>query len=233
MPDTKPANTEHQRPKKSGRVMQVTLLVSLAAHVLLFMHMSGVLNSDAVTSIELTMRDVSKPFTRSIPRPRTRHNAPQIHDVKKMAVPDKKVPKPDIQTDMADSPSPVTEAVSVPDVGGIRPAEASAIGFAHQAAPVFASKADYFEMVRMRIETRKTYPESARKEQKQGGVSVRFTITRDGNVKSVAIAESSGHDLLDSAALSAVKNAAPLPRPPRNLFDDQLKVKITIMFELT
>jgi protein TonB len=84
----------------------------------------------------------------------------------------------------------------------------------------------------MRIETRKTYPESARKNQKQGKVGVRFTIAADGSVKSITIAESSGHDILDSAALSAVKNAAPLPRPPQNLFDEQLKVLITIMFEL-
>ncbi|MGM0644010.1 MAG: energy transducer TonB, partial [Thermodesulfobacteriota bacterium] len=230
MPETNPASTEHQRPKKNGRVMQVTLIVSLAVHVLLFMHMSGVFESDSVSSIELTMRDVSKPFTRNIPRPRNRHNTPKVHDAEKVSVPDRQVPKPDIDTDMAESPSLVTEAVSVPDTEGIRPAEASEIGFEHQATPVFAKKADYFEMVRMRIETRKTYPESARKDQKQGGVSVRFTITREGNVKSVAIAESSGHDILDSAALSAVKDAAPLPRPPRNLFDDQLKVKITIMF---
>ena len=233
MPDNRSANTAPRPPEKSGRIMKATLLVSLVAHIFLFMHISGALDSDTVTSIELTMRDVSKPFTRSIPRPRHRQKAPKVHDAQKVTVPDKKVPKPDIQTDMADSPSPVTEAVSVPDVGGIRPAEVGAIGFEHQAAPLFTSKKDYFQMVRMRIETRKTYPQSARKNQQQGQVGVRFIITQDGDVKSVAIAESSGHDLLDSAALSAVKNAAPLPRPPRNLFDDQLKVKITIMFELT
>lgn len=233
MPDRRPENKPCRPPEKSGRVMRVTVIISLAVHVLLFMHMSGVFESDSVSSIELTMRDVSKPFTRDIPRPRNRHNTPKVHDAEKVSVPDRQVPKPDIDTDMADAPSLVTEAVSAPDTEGIRPAEASKIGVEHQATPVFAKKADYFEMVRMRIETRKTYPESARKEQKQGGVSVWFTITSNGRVTSVSIAESSGHDLLDSAALSAIKNAAPLPRPPRNLFDDQLKVKITIMFELT
>ncbi len=232
MPDTRPADTAPRPPEKSGWVMKAALLVSLVAHMFLFMHMAGALNSDTLTSIELTMRDVSEPFTRAIPRPRNRHETPKIHSAQKVAVPDKKIPKPDIQTDTVESPSQVTEAVSVPDVGGIRPAEAGAIGFEHQAAPVFASKKDYFQMVRMRIETRKTYPESARKNQKQGKVGVRFTIAADGSVKSITIAESSGHEILDSAALSAVKNAAPLPRPPRNLFTDQLKVVITIMFEL-
>ena len=232
MPEPKPEHTTPRPPEKSGRIMKATLLVSLAAHIFLFMHMAGALNSDALTSIELTMRNVSEPFTRAIPRPRNRYKTPKVHDAQKVAVPDKKIPKPDIQTETVETPSQVTEAVRVPDVGGIRPAQAGAIGFEHQAAPVFASKKDYFQMVRMRIETRKTYPESARKNQKQGGVSVRFTITEDGSVKSITIAESSGHDILDSAALSAVKNAAPLPRPPRNLFDEQLKVLITIMFEL-
>lgn len=231
--DRKSANIFPQQSGKSGRIMWTTVAVSLALHALLFIHMSKVFESNALTSIELTMRDVSEPFSRSIPRPRKRHNTPKVHDTEKVSVPNRQIPKPDIPSQVDDFLSPVTEAVSAPDVQKIRAAQVSGIGVEHQVAPVFAKKADYFEMVKMRIETRKTYPEFARKDQKQGEVSVQFTITPDGSVTSVSIEKSSGYDILDSAALSAVKDAAPLPRPPRNLFDDQLKVKITIMFELT
>jgi len=213
--------------------MQVMLLISLAVHVLLFLHISGVYRSDAVTPIELTMRNEPKPFSRSIPRPRQPRTAPQIHDAQKTAVPQRQVPKIDTKTEVAKPVSPITETVSVPDVSGIRPAKPSQIGFEPAGAPVFATKADYFQMVRMKIETRKTYPEKARKHRTQGRVNVVFTITADGQVLGISIAKSSGHDILDAAALSAVESAAPLPRPPENLFDDRIKVQIAIMFELT
>ncbi|MFO7750480.1 MAG: energy transducer TonB [Desulfobacteraceae bacterium] len=233
MGDTTPETATSPPPEKSSRSIQVMLLISLAVHILLFLYLSGVYRSDAVTPIELTMRNETKPFSRSIPRPRQRSTAPQIHDTQKTAVPNRQVPKIETEPKVAKPVAPVTETVAVPDVSGIRPAKPSQIGFEPAGSPVFATKGDYFQMVRMRIETRKTYPAKARKNQIQGRVSVVFTITADGGVGRVSIAKSSGHDILDAAALSAVESASPLPRPPGNLFDDRIQVQITIMFELT
>jgi protein TonB len=48
----------------------------------------------------------------------------------------------------------------------------------------------------------------------QGVVVVAFSVTASGGASGVHIARSSGHGVLDQAALSAVRRAAPFPAPP-------------------
>lgn len=45
----------------------------------------------------------------------------------------------------------------------------------------------------------------------EGVAHVRFAITADGRPRELALAGSSGHGILDRAALAAVEAAAPLP----------------------
>ena len=54
----------------------------------------------------------------------------------------------------------------------------------------------------------------------------------DGNNKSVKIVKSSKFKTLDQAALKAVKDASPYPKPPEHLFKGEVSLKITIIFEL-
>lgn len=60
-----------------------------------------------------------------------------------------------------------------------------------------------------RIEPFKRYPAAARIEKLEGRVVVRAVILADGQLASSDIAKSSGHDILDQAALEAVRQAAP------------------------
>lgn len=61
-----------------------------------------------------------------------------------------------------------------------------------------------------RIETLKQYPVTARLQRLEGRVVVRIVIQEDGDITSATIAKSSGHDLLDQAALETIRQASPL-----------------------
>jgi protein TonB len=64
-------------------------------------------------------------------------------------------------------------------------------------------------------------------------VVIRFVITAEGDVRELQVAKSSNQEVLDTAALRAVKNAAPFPKPPRHLFEGDIPLEITVVFELT
>lgn len=78
----------------------------------------------------------------------------------------------------------------------------------------YAMPDSYLEMVRLKIERHKKYPDTAKIRQIEGNVTVRFTITPKGSVYRVEIVKSSEHSILDTAALKAVNNADPFPKPP-------------------
>lgn len=54
------------------------------------------------------------------------------------------------------------------------------------------------------------YPATARLQRLEGRAVVRIVVQEDGHIASAAIAKSSGHDLLDLAALETVRQASPL-----------------------
>ena len=61
-----------------------------------------------------------------------------------------------------------------------------------------------------RIEALKQYPATARLHRLEGRVIVRIVIQQDGHITSATIARSSGHDVLDQAALETIRQASPL-----------------------
>ena len=91
----------------------------------------------------------------------------------------------------------------------------------------------YMEMVRLRIERHKRYPDAAKVRQIEGSVTIYFVITPEGDITSAEIVKTSGNSALDKAALTAVKNAAPFPKAPASLFKGEIPMELTIMFELT
>jgi len=213
-----------ENKKQPNRLMRAMIAVSLALHALIFMHIAGIYQSRALTYIELTLRDTSKPPARAIPRPRIRHKAPKAETVNQRKMTVQPLPVPVVTSTVQPKADSLTADIGTPAV--------PVSGWDMSGAPVFATTGDYFDMVRLKIESRKKYPESAREKQIQGRVVVRFLITGDGQISSLEIVKSSRHDVLDKAALEAVRNAAPFPRPPADLFKDALRVEITILFEL-
>lgn len=213
--------------------MQALIAVSLGVHLLIFMHIAGIYQSQALSYIELTMQDISKPFTRNIPRPRHRPQAPAPQEVKKLMVTRQLMPrfKP-IQLEPAEKelPDSLMAEIGVPDIpttAGLQIADWNPNGSGD-----YVTAQNYLEMIRFRIERYKRYPQIARTKNIEGRVTIRFVITPIGEVREVEVAKRSGNKALDQAALKAVQDAAPFPKPPGHLFKGAVPLELTIMFEL-
>jgi len=69
--------------------------------------------------------------------------------------------------------------------------------------------ASYFARIKRQIELSWNYPNEAQRKGMTGELTLRFQISRDGNLTNVRLINSSGYNILDEAALQAVKSAAP------------------------
>ena len=85
--------------------------------------------------------------------------------------------------------------------------------------------------VMARLSQVKRYPPAARARREQGVAAVRFTLTGQGRVRTVALDRSSGSSLLDREALETVRRAQPLPRIPDEL-PDPLLLTVAVEFVL-
>ena len=70
---------------------------------------------------------------------------------------------------------------------------------------------DRLLLIRERIQAAVVYPPLARLRRLEGVALVRFAIAADGRPQGLAVSGSTGHAILDRAALAAVEAAAPLP----------------------
>ncbi|MRI82869.1 MAG: hypothetical protein C6I00_00425 [Nitratiruptor sp.] len=86
-------------------------------------------------------------------------------------------------------------------------------------------RATYASAIRAAIMRHRFYPRLARRSRKEGEVLVAFTLTPTGHLQDLRILRSSGHKLLDRAALQAIQRASKeFPRP-------QEPVSITVPIE--
>jgi protein TonB len=203
------------------------------------MHISGLYMSHALTYIELTLKDISKPPARSIPRPRPRPKKPALQqEVKRLKITRRPIPmfKP-IKPEPAERalPESLVERISmseIPAVSGLNIADWIPVK-TEEVSGEYVNSNSYLEMVKLKIERQKKYPDIARTRQIEGRVTIRFVITPEGNIKELKIVKTSGHNHLDQAALTAVKLSAPFPKPPRQFFKGEITLAITVVFELT
>ena len=211
------------------------LCVSFVIHLVLFMHISGLYSSSSLAYIELTLQNISKAPTRSIPRPRHRPKPPdQPQEIKDLRV-TRLVPrlKPiSIEPVEKDLPDSLVEGISMPDIADVSSPDISDWS-PDQTAYDYTTTDSYLEMVRLRIERHKKYPENARIRQIEGSVTVCFVILPQGDIRSAEVVKTSGDKALDGAALMAVKEAAPFPKAPAHLFKGEIPLELTIVFELT
>ncbi|MCF8089113.1 MAG: TonB family protein [Desulfotignum sp.] len=218
------------------------ILVSLGIHVLLFLHMAGIYENRAMSYIELSLQQVSKPSTRDIPSPRIRRKQVQKTTVTPIDPKPFQVPKmkldpvvtrtPIVTNDQIPLPQmPDTVSAAAVPVTGIR-AQPESVVDTTDVQTQFTTARDYFEMLNLRIHSVKQYPESARSRHIQGRVKVKFVLLADGSLKDVQVVKSSRHKNLDEAAVTAVKKAAPFPKPPVSLFKTPVMFHVHILFEL-
>ena len=85
--------------------------------------------------------------------------------------------------------------------------------------------ASYFARIKHQIERVWIYPSDAAQKGISGDLSLTFRISKDGNLIGVRLVDESGFEILDLAALKAVKEAAPFYPFPKNI----KREKITIL----
>ena len=81
------------------------------------------------------------------------------------------------------------------------------------------------------VRSRQRYPEEARRLHREGAGTVRFTLGRDGQVVDAQLAQGSGSDLLDQAALAMFRGARAPPFPP-DMIQQQVTITITVRWRL-
>ncbi|WP_282012484.1 TonB family protein [Nitrospina watsonii] len=93
--------------------------------------------------------------------------------------------------------------------------------------------ASYFQRIKRQIERVWTYPEEAARHGVNGRLSLRFRIARDGRLLEVLLVDASGSNLLDEAAVNAVKGAAPYYPFPVTIDRDNLSILATFIYSPT
>ena len=76
----------------------------------------------------------------------------------------------------------------------------------------------------------KTYPAKARSDKIEGEVQVRFTLDRYGALLSAEVAQSSGSDVLDRAAVQTVEKLEKMPTPPNSLTGKEFTLIIPLRY---
>jgi len=135
--------------------------------------------------------------------------------------------------------TPAPAATEQPAAAAPAVAAQSAEPVSHQPAavqtiPVRSSPApqrDYgwlAETLRERIEELKRYPPMARMNNWQGKVVLKFVVKEDGTVENLEVVQSSGHTVLDEAAMETIRRASPLP-----LKHELGKPRVTFQFPIS
>jgi protein TonB len=158
-----------------------------------------------------------------VPKPQTEMEKPQPEFLEAKPMEEKRSPSrelpvaPPATHEPQQSPASPTDAQEEQQQAS-RPSEGSRI----QLFSLYKGKV-------LRVVTRRSLnPRSSR----AGRVVVLVTISPSGELISRTIAESSGSDILDNAALATVDRSAPFPAMPRELGPDPLELRIPFEFSV-
>lgn len=92
---------------------------------------------------------------------------------------------------------------------------------------------EYQQRVRNRIEEHREYPLPARRREQEGTATVRFVIDRRGRiVEGPEIEQTTRFQILNEAALAAVRNAAPFPRFDERVGPETITFLVPIVFSI-
>jgi len=90
----------------------------------------------------------------------------------------------------------------------------------------------YTKVIKQRIRNHWVYPLSARQNFIQGRLLIVFRLDRSGNLIDCNIAYSSGHEILDTHALNAIRSAAPFPLFPESITVQFLNIRASFAYKL-
>ncbi|MEC7641121.1 MAG: TonB family protein [Nitrospinota bacterium] len=89
---------------------------------------------------------------------------------------------------------------------------------------------DYFARIKHQIERVWGYPEAAARNGISGQLTLRFQISKEGNLLKVIVTQASGAKILDTAAVKAVKMAAPYYPFPDTIKKEKLVIMATFIY---
>ena len=91
---------------------------------------------------------------------------------------------------------------------------------------------EFLKAVRNRIKQVQRFPPRVRNFEDGASATIRFTLFKDGTLQNPEVTTSSGSQVLDNAALAAVRNAVPYPPFPDGQEGISLRLEIPIIFAL-
>lgn len=100
------------------------------------------------------------------------------------------------------------------------------------AAEVRGLQRGYYDSLNALMRRAREYPRAARRQGLEGVVLVELVVDSAGRLVSAKVARSSGHEVLDAAALADVRRLEQLPEPPRALNRRSLKLHIPFEYRL-
>ena len=112
---------------------------------------------------------------------------------------------------------------------------AFAIALFSVSAPSSAAPEDvkkWYTKIAKKIAKKHVYPRSAISREIEGKAKVKLTVSRDGEIVSFEIKQSSGASILDKAIPKMMKRLNPLPKPPAGVPDSKLTLVIPITWRL-
>lgn len=182
---------------------------------------------DVVAAIEPIVPPMPAPRPLVVPAQPPPAPASSVTQAAKPAPPPAKPVKPT-------KPAKPATAASAPSVAeqaaqGPKPGNAGAGGVSADERGK-ASLSDYRSKVAARLRRARSYPAAARAENLTGTATVTFTITASGGVGRASLAKSSGHRILDQAALDMVARAAPFPPLPAGA-GNSITITVPVRFD--
>jgi periplasmic protein TonB len=182
------------------------------------------------------------PVARVEPRPEPRplpavEPGPEPLPVPRVEPPPVQVAQPRVEpvTPTVQPPAPPVVAATVqppPAVAAPTPVHPVAPKAQPESVRELALVQKYKDSISTLIRNHENYPLVAKRRGWEGTTVVGLTLALDGTVKSISVIESSGRDILDEAALTMVRQAAPLPRAPEELRGQERMVRVPIVFKL-
>lgn len=134
----------------------------------------------------------------------------------------------------AEAPVPAASP-ELPVPGGVEAEAAAAAAAAGDSAPAGVDplvRHAYYDQIRKKVAHHQSYPRVARMQGLQGKVLVSFLLSKEGLIIESKVETSSGYEILDRAALEAVRSAQPYPPFPASFPPQPLCVEISLVYDL-